>query len=332
MMLNNSTALLSKLDKDKERKTMKRILYSLCIGSVMLALTAAGAPPDRTNQKGKGRGKASAQVTTPAKGRATVKSSGKTRAQHSVARPHARSKATVNRASVRPDRGRTIREANVASKSQVRRGTDVVARSDVRASRDVARRSNVQANRDVAVSRERALRGAGNQFASRGEVAAAQERSFRADRTGRFDRSRNFRITNSWRDSRFAGSQYAAFRDYRRVYRDHDWYRHNYSRIIFVSGGWWYWNTGYWYPAWGYAPNAYYPYDGPIYTGYADLSPDQIVINVQVQLQRDGYYFGSIDGILGPQTRQALAAFQADNGLAITSAIDEPTIATLGLT
>src|SRR4029453_14542076 len=127
MMLNNSTALLSKLDKDKERKTMKRILYSLCIGSVMLALTAAGAPPDRTNKKGKGRGKASAQVTTPAKGRATVKSSGKTRAQHSVARPHARSKATVNRASVRPDRGRTIREANVASKTQARRATDVVA-------------------------------------------------------------------------------------------------------------------------------------------------------------------------------------------------------------
>jgi hypothetical protein len=286
----------------------------------MLALTAAGAPPDRTNQKGKGRGKASAQVTAPAKGRTTVKSGGKTRAQYSVARPHARSKATVNRASVRPDRGRTTRRPNVAAKSKSR------------ASRDVARRSNVQANRDVTVSRERALRGAGYQVRSQREVAAAQERSFRADRTGRFDRNRNFRITNNWRDSRFAGSQYAAFRDYRRVYRDRDWYRHNYSRIIFVSGGWWYWNTGYWYPAWGYAPNAYYPYDGPIYTGYADLSPDQVVINVQVQLQRDGYYFGSIDGILGPQTRQALAAFQADNGLAITSAIDEPTIATLGLT
>jgi hypothetical protein len=323
---------VSKLDKDKERETMKRILYSLCIGSVMLALTAAGAPPDRTNQKGKGRGKANAQVTAPAKGRTTIKSGRTARPQYSVARPHARSKSTVNRATTRPDRGRTIRGSSVVAESKARRGTDVVARSNVRASRDVARRSNVQANRDVAVSRERTLRGAGDQVRSRREVAAAQERSFRADRTGRFDRNRNFRITNNWRDSRFAGSQYTAFRDYRRVYRDRDWYRHNYSRIIFVSGGWWYWNTGYWYPAWGYAQNAYYPYDGPIYTGYADLSPDQVVINVQVQLQRDGYYFGSIDGILGPQTRQALAAFQADNGLAITSAIDEPTVATLGLT
>jgi hypothetical protein len=103
------------------------------------------------------------------------------------------------------------------------------------------------------------------------------------------------------------------------------------TRIILVSGGWWYWKAGYWYPAWGYAPYAYYPYDGPIYTGYADLTPDRVVINVQVQLQRDGYYFGAIDGILGPETRTALAAFQAEHGLAITSAIDEPTIATLGL-
>jgi peptidoglycan hydrolase-like protein with peptidoglycan-binding domain len=99
-----------------------------------------------------------------------------------------------------------------------------------------------------------------------------------------------------------------------------------------VSGGWWYWNTGYWYPAWGYDPYySYYPYDGPIY-GYSDLTPDQVIINVQTQLQNDGYYVGAIDGILGPQTREAIAAFQADNGLAVTSAVDQPTLETLGLT
>jgi len=48
-------------------------------------------------------------------------------------------------------------------------------------------------------------------------------------------------------------------------------------------------------------------------------------------LQRDGYYSGPIDGVLGPMTRQAIAAFQADHGLAITSAVDEPTLASLGL-
>lgn len=95
-------------------------------------------------------------------------------------------------------------------------------------------------------------------------------------------------------------------------------------------GGWWYWDTGYWYPALGYAPYAYYPYNGPIY-GYANLTPNQIIVQVQVQLQQSGYYVGSIDGILGPMTRQALANFQADHGLAITSSVDAPTIATLGL-
>ena len=308
---------------------MKRILVLTCIGSLALALTAWGAPKEKTATRAKGKPAAHA---VSAKGKTTARSGGMARAQHSVARPHAKSKATVNRASVRSDRGRTTRQANVAAKSKVHRGSNAVAKSKSRASRDVARRSNVQANRDVAVSRERARTGAEHQLRSQREVAATQERSFRADRTGRFDRNRNVRITNNWRDSRFAGSQYSAFRDYRRVYRDLGWYDHNYTRIIFVSGGWWYWNTGYWYPAWGYAPNAYYPYDGPIYTGYADLTPDRVVVNVQIQLQRDGYYFGSIDGLLGPQTRRALAAFQADNGLAITSAIDQPTIATLGLT
>jgi peptidoglycan hydrolase-like protein with peptidoglycan-binding domain len=52
---------------------------------------------------------------------------------------------------------------------------------------------------------------------------------------------------------------------------------------------------------------------------------------VQSQLQREGYYDGPIDGVLGPMTRQAIAAFQDDHGLAVTSAVDEPTLETLGL-
>jgi len=162
-------------------------------------------------------------------------------------------------------------------------------------------------------------------------VAINRERNFRTDRTRNFDRSRNVKIVNNWRDGRFSGERYAAFRNYHRQWHNRDWWHHHHNRIVFVSGGWWYWNTGYWYPAWGYDSSAYYPYDGPIYTGYADLSPDRVVVNVQEQLQRDGYYNGPVDGVLGPMTRQALAAFQADQGLAITSTIDEPTLSTLGL-
>jgi hypothetical protein len=144
------------------------------------------------------------------------------------------------------------------------------------------------------------------------------------------NRNRNVTVTNNWRGSRFSGQQYAAFRNYHRQWHDRGWWSSHYNRIIFVGGGWYFWDGGYWYPAWGYDRYAYYPYDGPIY-GYGNLTPDQIVVDVQTQLQRDGYYAGPIDGQLGPMTRQAIAAFQADHGLAITSTVDEPTLATLGL-
>jgi hypothetical protein len=142
------------------------------------------------------------------------------------------------------------------------------------------------------------------------------------------NRQRNVVVSNNWR--RFNGQQYAAFRNYHRQWHDRNWWSHNYSRITFVFGAPYYWNSGYWYPAWGYSPGVSYIYDGPIY-GYNNLTPDQVVVNVQSQLQRDGYYSGPVDGQLGPMTRQAIADFQADHGLAVTSAVDEPTLATLGL-
>lgn len=39
------------------------------------------------------------------------------------------------------------------------------------------------------------------------------------------------------------------------------------------------------------------------------------VMEIQALLQKIGYYPGSIDGIFGPQTQQAVIAFQRDNGL-----------------
>jgi N-acetylmuramoyl-L-alanine amidase len=57
-----------------------------------------------------------------------------------------------------------------------------------------------------------------------------------------------------------------------------------------------------------------------------------VLVNVQRQLRRAGYYHGAIDGLIGPQTRAALARFQAQNGLYVTRAVDGPTLAALGLT
>ena len=53
--------------------------------------------------------------------------------------------------------------------------------------------------------------------------------------------------------------------------------------------------------------------------------------NVQSALQEQGYYQGEIDGILGPQTRAALAEFQSAQGLEPTGTVDEPTLETLGM-
>jgi hypothetical protein len=115
------------------------------------------------------------------------------------------------------------------------------------------------------------------------------------------------------------------------VWHDRSWWSNHYNRILLVNGGYYYWNSGFWYPAWGYdSGNAYYPYDGPIYA-YNNLPPNQVIGNVQLALQQQGYYHGAVDGLLGPLTRAAIADYQRDHGLYVTSAIDQPTLQSLGM-
>ena len=198
------------------------------------------------------------------------------------------------------------------------------------------RSSNFDANRERNVAVNRTRNADVNRFHNtnefRGRNNVAINRNVAVNRTANaaYYRGGNVRITNNWRSDAFRGQRYAAFRNYHRQWHDRGWWRSHCDRIIFVNNGWYYWNAGYWFPAWGYAPYVSYVYDGPIYA-YNGLPPDQVTVNVQEQLARAGYYDGPIDGILGLMTREAIAAYQADNGLAITSAIDEPTLATLGL-
>jgi len=126
------------------------------------------------------------------------------------------------------------------------------------------------------------------------------------------------------------GSNYTAFRSYTSQWHDRNWWGSRYNRIVFSFGAPYYWDANYWYPAWGYDRYANYYYDGPIYA-YNDLPPDQVIANVQAAMQAQGYYQGEVDGILGPRTRAAIAGYQRDHGLYITSAIDEPTLASLGM-
>ena len=226
----------------------------------------------------------------------------------------------------------TVRERN----SSVNRNRNLAVNRDRNVAVNRTRNFDANRERNVAVDRTRnadvnRFRNA-NEFRGRNNVAINRNRNFAVNRTGNaaYYRGGNVRITNNWHGDAFRGQRYAAFRNYNRQWHDRSWWRNHYDRIIFVNNGWYYWNAGYWFPAWGYAPSMTYVYDGPIY-GYNGLSPDQVTVNVQEQLARAGYYDGPIDGLLGPMTREAIAAYQADNGLAITSAIDEPTLATLGL-
>jgi len=46
----------------------------------------------------------------------------------------------------------------------------------------------------------------------------------------------------------------------------------------------------------------------------------------QQQLQNQGFYHGQIDGIVGPETEQAIGQFQKQNGLSQTATLDQPTM------
>lgn len=117
---------------------------------------------------------------------------------------------------------------------------------------------------------------------------------------------------------------------WRHGHRDRTWWRNNYSRFVLFGSGYYYWNNGYWYPAYGYDPYfSTYTYDAPIY-GYNDLEPGQVIASVQEELQRRGYYRGEVDGEYGPMTRRALLAYQQDSGLPVTGEIDEGTLESLG--
>ena len=141
--------------------------------------------------------------------------------------------------------------------------------------------------------------------------------------------SASYRIQGS---DRWQGSQYEVFRSYHPERHDQSWYRSRYNRVELIGGGYYYWNNGYWYPAWGYDNSAeYYAYDAPIYVGQHAEPPDRVIADVQTALQDMGYYKGEVDGLLGPLTREALTGYQADQGIAPTAVIDEPTLDSLGM-
>lgn len=302
---------------------MNKIIYTACIGTLALALTAQGAENGGGRKRGNAGGRQSAaRATRPAVSQPSIRSSGQVRTQRNFNTVRVRQQSNLAARS----------DANVGMRRNVVRNNRVNVTNEMRANR-LRNRNDVTVNRarninrtenNVVVNRERNMNRARNINRERNVT----RNNFTVNRARNMNR--RAAVTNNWRGGRFSGARYSAFRNYQRAYHNRDWYHQNSSRIAFAFGAPYYWSSGYWYPAWGYSPGVNYVYDGPIY-GYGNLTPDQVVVNVQTQLANDGYYTGPIDGQMGPMTRQAIANFQADNGLAVTASVDQPTLETLGL-
>jgi peptidoglycan hydrolase-like protein with peptidoglycan-binding domain len=64
--------------------------------------------------------------------------------------------------------------------------------------------------------------------------------------------------------------------------------------------------------------------------GALNLAPDEIR-QVQLVLKEKGFFKGEPDGVLGPQTTQALIAFQRQEGFEASGRIDSRTVTALGM-
>jgi hypothetical protein len=123
--------------------------------------------------------------------------------------------------------------------------------------------------------------------------------------------------------------------DRRHVHFDHGRF------FVFVGGFWCGLDDGF-FP-WDYLPyypDDYYPYDYDTNTDPYDYngntydlgSADSATVQaVQTQLFNLGYYSGSIDGVFGPSTRDAIANYQIANHLNVTGSLSPDTIQSLGV-
>ncbi|MEY2489788.1 MAG: N-acetylmuramoyl-L-alanine amidase [Verrucomicrobiota bacterium] len=127
-----------------------------------------------------------------------------------------------------------------------------------------------------------------------------------------------------------------------------DWDR---RRAHFENNRWWAYNGDSWigldagYYPWDYYPYYtydYYPYDyligdstdvPPAYQGATTNAPapDPTVTAVQTKLSQQGYFGGTIDGLFGPTTRDAVASYQAKQNLTVTGSLTPETLQALGL-
>lgn len=282
---------------------MKQLLSLGIAGAALVAMTVP-ADAQRERERGGGRG---AAMRAQGQARAVQQAPRMQQPRAAMQQPRATARIQQPRATANVQRQAVNRQATMNARTQ-------------------------------AMARNRAALSARTRTTQPSVAFGGQTRAERRDRSTTIDRSDLRRTARGdFRD-----------RDYRdRDRRDRDWDRGDYRFRRPPGTVWRNWDRGrvhtwnnhrwHWYNnAWvivGAAPNVVYydyDYDEPYVSTYISTS-GSTVAEVQRELAREGYDPGPIDGVLGGQTRSAIAAFQADNGLAATGSIDSATLSELGL-
>lgn len=68
-----------------------------------------------------------------------------------------------------------------------------------------------------------------------------------------------------------------------------------------------------------------------VYDSAASYDDGSLVAQLQSRLAGRGYYRGAVDGVMGPETRRAIRAFERANGLPVDGLIDDQLLSTMGL-
>jgi Putative peptidoglycan binding domain len=286
---------------------MKRIITLATVLLLGLASVQAAQTDDQSKKKKKKQAQTTSQ-TTPAATKSATQTS-KNRGGTQTSTPHGATQTSnqrvVKKTYVKPGQSNTVATANYNQQNVQR----------TKKSKDKKAQSNVAANTNYNQQNIQRIK-----KSKQTNVAANNNAKWNKKTYKQFKRS-----GNEW-------SYSAAQRWNWRQRHDRDWWRHSNYRLVRYGGGYWYWNNGWWYPAYGYDPYfSHYVYDGPIF-GFGYAAPGDVAVQVQRALAQQGYYYGPIDGILGPGTRSAIQRYQINHGLAVTAAIDEQTLYTLGLT
>jgi len=135
-------------------------------------------------------------------------------------------------------------------------------------------------------------------------------------------------------DQRFVSQHFADHRfvDHRFAHGDRDdHFFHHRNRFFFGFDF-----AAFGFPDWWYPWSPYYGYSDDY--DYSDYSPvydyrywSGLATAVQTQLAARGYYHGPIDGVIGPESRQAIQAFQKSSRLPETGLIDPSLLKALNL-